>query len=85
MKDDRGLYYFPFPDNKRVRMYVRDLGADVCFRMWNADDPELWKQHGWVPHKAIRQAAGMYRKGPFDPDQAYDIDLGRALLGEDGN
>lgn len=80
MKDDRGSYYYPFPDNRQVRMYVRTVGNEICFRMWNAVDPGLWEQHGWVPWEAVRQAAGMYRKGSFDPGQAYDVDVARALL-----
>ena len=60
MKDDRGLYYYPFPRNKRVRMYVRKSDGDVCFRLWNADDESLWEEHGWVPHDAVKQAATMF-------------------------
>lgn len=80
MKDDRGLFYYPFPQNKRVRMYVRREQDNVCFRLWNADDPGLWIDHGWTPYEAIRQASAMYRKSGFDPDQAYDIKLARTLL-----
>jgi len=36
MKDDKGFYYYPFPENKQVRMYVREVADDICFRMWNA-------------------------------------------------
>ncbi len=82
MQDERGPYYYPFPDNRKVRMYVRAVGQEVCFRMWNADDPGMWEQHGWVPYGAVRQAADMYRRGAFDPRQAYDIDVARALLEE---
>ena len=82
MKDERGLYYYPFPDNRQVRMYVRTVGEEVCFRMWHADDPAMWERHGWVPHEAVRQAAGMYAGGAFDPRRAYDIDVARALLKE---
>lgn len=84
MKDDRGHYYLPFPANKRVRMYVRQVGDDVCFRLWNADDQRMWEEHGWIPYGMIREATGMYRRKEkgFDPNQAYDIDLARALLKE---
>ena len=57
MKDAKGLYYYPFPQNKRVRMYVREVEGTVGFRLWNQDDPELWVQHGWVSHEAIQQAS----------------------------
>lgn len=85
MKDNNGLYYYPFPANKRVRMYVKACGPEVLFRMWNADDAEMWDTHGWVPFGAIRQAMEMYQKnaGGFDPRRAYDIDLARALIRED--
>ena len=82
MKDQRGLYYYPFPQNKNVRMYVRKQEDVVCFRMWNSDDPELWVEHGWVPFQAIRQAAAMYEGKEFDPNAAYDIQAANDLLSE---
>jgi len=30
MKDEKGRYYHPFPQNKRVRMYVQKTGNDIC-------------------------------------------------------
>jgi hypothetical protein len=83
VKDDKGLYYYPFPQNRNVRMYVRREGGDVAFRMWNLEDPGLWKAHGWVPYTAIRQAAVMFDGRQFDPNQAYDIGVAKALLAED--
>jgi len=82
MKDERGLYYYPFPQNKRVRMYVREVEGAICFRLWNADDPELWKEHGWVPYGAIKQAAAMSKskRHAFDPNQAYDVEVAEMLL-----
>lgn len=83
MKDQRGHYYYPFPENKRVRMYVQQVGPEICFRMWNADDPQMWEQHGWVPYGAVQQASGMFRrKDKFDPQRAYDLDIARTLLRE---
>lgn len=82
MKDDKGLYYYPFPDNKRVHMYVREAGGLVWFRLWNADDPELWEEHGWLPHDVIMQAAVVYTGKAFAPNQAYDIQLAKMLLKE---
>jgi hypothetical protein len=84
MKDDRGLYYYPFPQNKRVRMYVRQMLNEPAFRMWNQDDPEMWEQHGWMPHCAIVQAKSIYKGGPFDPDKAYDIEAAKMLIDEAG-
>ncbi|RLC32399.1 MAG: hypothetical protein DRH32_02910 [Deltaproteobacteria bacterium] len=85
MKDKRGLYYYPFPQNKRVRMYVDQQHGEIVFRMWNEDDAELWEEHGWVAYRAIKLASEMYGGGEkaFDPDRAYDMDAARALIRED--
>ncbi len=82
MQDKRGLYYYPFPANKRIRMYVRRTGPDVSFRMWNQDDEKLWEEHGWVPYRAIKEASAIYGKksGGFDPNRAYDIVAANELL-----
>jgi hypothetical protein len=80
MKDDMGVYYHPFPQNKRVRMYVQETGNDILFRMWNQDDPQLYEEHGWVPYSAITEATEMYDKKNFDPARAYDIDVAREVL-----
>lgn len=80
MKDKRGLYYYPFPVNKQIRTYVRESEGSILFRLWSKEDPGLWMEHGWVPHEAIKQAAGMFKGGSFDPDQAYDIRVAKVLL-----
>jgi hypothetical protein len=82
MQDDRGLYYFPFPSNKRVRMYVLAEEGTVKFRMWNQDDPDLWVEHGWVPYETIQEAAQMYTGKKFNPHLAYDITVAKELLNE---
>jgi hypothetical protein len=82
MKDERGLYYYPFPGNKRVRMYVRQPADEPEFRMWNQDDSQMWDQHGWMPYSAIVQAKSLYKGGPFDPDRAYDVEVANALIHE---
>lgn len=82
MKDDRGHYYYPFPRNHGVRMYVRRTGAGIEFRMWNQEDPDLWAAHGWVPFEAIQEAAKMYEGGAFNPAKTYDIELAAAALSE---
>ena len=82
MKDQRGRFYYPFPQNKRVRMYVRPGQGEPEFRLWNQDDDQLWKSHGWVPYSAIVEAKKMYKGGGFDPDAAYDIDAANALINE---
>ena len=83
MKDRLGLYYYPNPLNKKFRMYVSETDGEICFRMWKADDPELWNRHEWVPYGAIQKAAEMYEGGALDPMQAYDIEIAKALLKED--
>ncbi len=83
MKDKLGLYYHPNPLNKDFRMYVREMEGQACFRMWSAVDPKLWEEHDWVPYDAIKTAAEMYEGDTFDPKQAYDIEIARALLKEE--
>ena len=83
MKDERGKYYHPFPQNKKVRMYVQQEEGEISFRLWNADDPKLWDDHGWIPYGAIKQAAAMYeQKNDFNPNQAYDLEIAKAILKE---
>ncbi len=84
MKDDRGRYYHPQPQNKHVRMYVRKFGSEIQFRLWNQDLPELWEEHGWVAYEAIQQAAKMYAGKAINPVEVYDIDVAEALLKDDG-
>ena len=85
MKDNRGLYYYPYPGNKQIRMYVDRSEGEIRFRMWNQDDPTMWDQHGWQPYGAIVQAAAIYTGSQFDPNQAYDIDIAKALLKQNDN
>jgi hypothetical protein len=83
MKDNRGLYYYPFLQNKRIRMYVREKDNAVWFRLWNADEPRLWEEHGWVPYEAIKRAEAIYQGKNFDPKQAYDLQVALSLIEED--
>ncbi len=86
MQDDKGVYYYPYPDNKKTRMYIKKSEGVIWFRLWNKDVPELWDEHGWIPYDAIVKASGMYDKngpGVFDPRRAYDIEVAKSLL--DGN
>ncbi|MEG6504292.1 hypothetical protein ACR4XJ_10105 [Nitratidesulfovibrio sp. D1] len=82
MQDDLGLYYYPDPNDKRTRVYVRSQGGSVEFRLWRADRPEVWERHEWVPLEVIRHAAGMYRDmgREADPLKLYDEAVARALL-----
>ena len=80
MKDQRGIYYHPFPDNKKIRMYVKKEENDIWFRLWNQDDGALWMEHGWIPYGAVKKASAVYDKKNFDPDKAYDADIAETLL-----
>lgn len=84
MKDDKGIYYLPNPQNPRIHMYVQKAGTEICFRLWNADDDTLWTQHGWIPFTAVKAAQAMYdrKSGGFDPKTIYDLAVARELLGE---
>ena len=80
MKDEKGFYYYPFPQNKNVRMYVRKSEDTIFFRLWNSDDHGLWEEHGWLPFEAIEKASAMYNQKKFDPNRAYDMEMAKALL-----
>ena len=85
MKDRIGIFYYPFPDNKRVRMYVREKDGEIEFRMRNEDDPRKGTDHGWIPYGAIQQAQVLYaKKGRFDPQRAYDIQVAKVLIRDGG-
>jgi len=80
MQDERGAYYYPFPRNKRVRMYVQQGVQEIEFRLWNQDDPQMWAEHEWVPYGAVEKARAIYRGGAFDPHRAYDLVLAKEAL-----
>lgn len=80
MKDDRGIYYYPFPQNRQVRMYVREADGTLWFRLWNEADPALWDDHGWLPWDAVQQAMALRTPRDFDANRAYDPEVARAVL-----
>jgi hypothetical protein len=82
MKDKRGLYYYPYPQNQKVRMYVKKSKDEICFRLWNNDDSKLWEEHGWVPYSAIKQAIPLFDGSKFNPNEAYDIEIAKSLIAE---
>lgn len=87
MKDEHGLYYLPTMQDRNVRMYVRRAGTDVEFRLFNAEYPEVWERHRWMPYGAVKKAAEMYRSlkgGDRNPMALYDLDVAQRLLEEDG-
>ncbi|MCJ7617674.1 MAG: hypothetical protein MUO43_14175 [Desulfobacterales bacterium] len=83
MKDKLGLYYYPFPDNKRVRMYVREILDKICFKFWNADAHEIWDKQRWVAYDEIVKATAAYKDKKRNPIEAYDIEVAKQLINED--
>ncbi len=84
MKNEKGYYYYPYPENKQTRMYVKKSQGIIWFRLWNQQIPELWDEHGWVSYDAIVEASKIYQKNKtnFDPNRAYDINVAKEVLGE---
>lgn len=79
-----GLFYYPYPKNKRIRMYVRNNDGVIEFRLNNVDHPEIWEGHGWLDMDIIKRGAKMFaeRGGQTDPIQIYDLETARYLLKE---
>lgn len=89
MRDERGLYYHARPGDSKARVYVKkDENGEILFRLWQADHPEVWEGHPWLPMAVIEQAASLYReeRNPdANPLRLYDLAVARALLAEDGD
>ncbi len=87
MKDERGVYYHPEAGDSRSRVYVRrGPDGEVEFRLWQAEQPEVWERHPWLNMALVRNAAAYYRQERvhgIDPLKLYDISVARALLHED--
>lgn len=86
MQDKEGIFYYPYPENKRIRMYVREQDGAVEFRLSNLDHPEIWERHGWLDMDIIKRGARMFeeRGAKADPTKIYDLDTARYLLKETG-
>lgn len=86
MKDERGLYYYPAPQNTRIRMYVREQFGTVEFRMHDLDKPEFWERHGWIPYEEIEMAAAHYKENRrgADPMALYDLNVAQRLIVDEG-
>lgn len=85
MQDKNGIFYYPNPKNKRIRMYVRDANGTIEFRLDNADYPEIWERHGWLDMDIIKRGAQMFkqeRNAETDPTALYDFQLASYLLKE---
>lgn len=87
MRDERGKYYHAQAGNPKARVYVRrGENGEIEFRLWEADHPEVWKTHPWLPLDVIRQAAQLYREErnqDANPLLLYDESIARSLLEED--
>ncbi|MFI3271726.1 MAG: hypothetical protein R3Y11_06450 [Pseudomonadota bacterium] len=82
MQDERGLYYYPDPNSKKARVYVREENSTIQFRMWQQDHPEVWEKHDWIPMEIIENAARMYREmgRESNPMLLYDEAIARTLI-----
>jgi len=84
VQDKDGIYYYPYPENKRIRMYVREQDGNIEFRLSNTDHPEIWERHGWLDLDIIRRGAKMLeeRGSKVDPTNIYDLETAHYLLKE---
>lgn len=84
MQDKDGIFYYPYPGNKRIRMYVREQDGAIEFRLSNVDYPEIWDRHGWLDMDLIKRGAQMFaeRGSKADPTRIYDLETARFLLAE---
>ena len=85
MQDKDGIFYYPNPQNKRIRMYVREQDGSIEFRLSNADHSEIWERHGWLDMDIVKRGAKMFqseRDAKADPTKLYDVEMARYLLKE---
>lgn len=80
MQDQRGIYYYPDPEDKKTRMYVSQEGPTVLFRMWHSEHAEIWDRHGWIPLDVVKRA--LTQGSDLSHLKLYDLDVARALLRE---
>ena len=82
MQDKDGIFYYPNPANKRIRMYVRENEGNIEFRLSNVDHPEIWEYHGWIDIDIVRRGARMFeeRGSKVDPTNIYDLETARYLI-----
>lgn len=87
MKDEKGLFYYPDPNTRDVRMYVRMGDCGVEFRLWHKDRAEVWEKHEWIPMDVIKTAAAKYKEmgRETDPMAMYDEAVAKMLIKENAN
>lgn len=89
MKDEKGLYYYPSMQQRATRMYVREnADGDVEYRLWNAQNPELWEKHEWITRQVVEAAVPMFQNRSEEhkkrnPLSLYDAEVARRLIDED--
>jgi len=83
MKDERGLYYYPSLQSKNTRMYVRKNGAVIEFRLWSAEDPQVWDRHEWIPRDVAEKAMQHYATKGRNPLALYDLDIAQRLIADE--
>ncbi|MBO4368711.1 MAG: hypothetical protein J5803_01225 [Desulfovibrio sp.] len=84
MKDERGVYYFPIPMDRSVRVYVRKNDKqEIEFRLWADDTPEIWEKHPWLNHDVLSAASDLYkseRNEKANQVELYDLKVAQSLL-----
>lgn len=83
MQDKHGVYYYPLPEDKRLRMYVRVNDGIVEFRPDHSEHQKLWQEHGWISYETARKAARASRERGADyPLDLYDFEVALGVLKE---
>ncbi|MCR4667504.1 MAG: hypothetical protein K5657_09490 [Desulfovibrio sp.] len=84
MKDERGIYYFPVPADRSLRVYVRkNADGEIEFRLWAEDTPEIWEKHPWLNHDILSRASNLYkeeRNSNVNQLSLYDLSVAKSLL-----
>lgn len=85
MKDERGVYYLPSLQSRDTRMYVRERGGVIEFRLYSGENPEVWERHEWLSLDVIQRAAKMYQDlgRERNPLGLYDQAVARRLLDDE--
>ena len=86
MRDALGIYYYPDPTNKKLRVYVRkSTSGKIEFRLWHDEHPEVWQKHLWLDYDVLIAGANLYKKerdGKSDVLKLYDLSIATSLLNE---
>lgn len=81
MQDRHGVFYYPIPENKQLKMYVRVQDGIVEFRPHHSEHQELWAEHGWISYETARKAGQVSKeKGGRYPLHLYDFEVALGVL-----